>query len=86
MRAEKNCCRESMISRPVQELLVWVFLARSTVMAGFTNISACVFDAYGTLFDIHAPTARIAEELGGVAQPLSDLWRLKQLHRRGRPL
>lgn len=48
-------------------------------MAEFTNISACVFDAYGTLFDIHAPTARIAEELGGVAQPLSDLWRLKQL-------
>lgn len=48
-------------------------------MTEITNISACVFDAYGTLFDIHAPTARIAEELGGVAQPLSDLWRLKQL-------
>ncbi|MFQ5625642.1 MAG: haloacid dehalogenase type II [Methyloligellaceae bacterium] len=48
-------------------------------MAEFTDVSACVFDAYGTLFDIHAPTASIAEELGDVAQSLSDLWRQKQL-------
>lgn len=48
-------------------------------MAQIDNVRACVFDAYGTLFDIHAPTAAIAGELGDVAQPLSDMWRQKQL-------
>ena len=48
-------------------------------MAQFSNVRACVFDAYGTLFDIHTPTTSIADELGDVAQPLSDLWRQKQL-------
>ncbi|GBE44252.1 (S)-2-haloacid dehalogenase 4A [bacterium BMS3Bbin10] len=48
-------------------------------MPPFSNIQACVFDAYGTLFDIHAPAASIAEELGDAARPLSDLWRRKQL-------
>lgn len=42
-------------------------------------IKACVFDAYGTLFDVHAPTAAIADELGGKAKPLSETWRSKQL-------
>ncbi len=48
-------------------------------MAQISNVRACVFDAYGTLFDVHAPTAAIADELGDAAQPLSDLWRQKQL-------
>jgi len=48
-------------------------------MPRLQGIGACVFDAYGTLFDIHSPTARIADEIGGKAQALSDLWRLKQL-------
>lgn len=48
-------------------------------MSGFSNIKACVFDAYGTLFDVHAPTAAIASELGNKAQPLSEMWRAKQL-------
>jgi 2-haloacid dehalogenase len=48
-------------------------------MVQITNVKACVFDAYGTLFDIHAPTAAIADELGDAAQSLSDLWRQKQL-------
>lgn len=48
-------------------------------MPGLDNVRAFLFDAYGTLFDIHAPTAAIAGELGDVAQPLSDLWRQKQL-------
>lgn len=43
------------------------------------DIRACVFDAYGTLFDIHSPTARIAGELADKARSLSDLWRQKQL-------
>lgn len=48
-------------------------------MSNIQNIKACVFDAYGTLFDIHAPTAAIADKLGDKAQPLSDMWRTKQL-------
>ena len=38
-----------------------------------------VFDAYGTLFDVHSAVARYREALGERAQALSDLWRVKQL-------
>ena len=48
-------------------------------MTQLQGIEACVFDAYGTLFDIHSPTARIADRLGDKAQAVSDLWRAKQL-------
>lgn len=48
-------------------------------MTQLQGIEACVFDAYGTLFDIHSPTARIADRLGDKAQAISDLWRAKQL-------
>lgn len=48
-------------------------------MTKWTGIKSCVFDAYGTLFDIHSPTARVADELGDKSQALSDLWRTKQL-------
>lgn len=48
-------------------------------MSKIENVKACVFDAYGTLFDIHAPTSAIADELGDKAQSLSDMWRAKQL-------
>lgn len=43
------------------------------------GIQACVFDAYGTLFDIHSPIAKIAGRLGDSAQEFSKLWRQKQL-------
>lgn len=46
---------------------------------GFGNIKACVFDAYGTLFDIHAPVARVAARVGPDADAISRLWRQKQL-------
>lgn len=45
----------------------------------FTGIKACVFDAYGTLFNIHAPVAQIASAIGDDADAVSNLWRLKQL-------
>jgi 2-haloacid dehalogenase len=49
-------------------------------MAGqFSGIAACVFDAYGTLFNVHAPVARVAARIGGEADALSRLWRQKQL-------
>lgn len=48
-------------------------------MGEIKGIKACVFDAYGTLFDVHAPTAAIADDLGDKAQALSMTWRDKQL-------
>lgn len=40
---------------------------------------AYVFDAYGTLFDVHSAVARHQAELGPEAAALSELWRTKQL-------
>jgi 2-haloacid dehalogenase len=45
----------------------------------FTNLGACVFDAYGTLFDFHSAVARGGAALGGKAQAVSQLWREKQI-------
>lgn len=44
-----------------------------------SGIKAVLFDAYGTLFDVHAPAARIADDLGPDTAAISDLWRTKQL-------
>ncbi|MDP1733215.1 MAG: haloacid dehalogenase type II [Sulfuritalea sp.] len=43
------------------------------------DIDACVFDAYGTLFDFNSAASAARDELGNDWQRLSDLWRLKQL-------
>jgi 2-haloacid dehalogenase len=40
---------------------------------------AYVFDAYGTLFDVHAAVRRHAEAIGPDGQLLSEIWRTKQL-------
>ena len=40
---------------------------------------AFVFDAYGTLFDVHAAVARHAAAVGPEAARLSEIWRAKQL-------
>jgi len=42
-------------------------------------ISAYVFDAYGTLFDVHAAIARHRAAAGPEAERFSEIWRLKQL-------
>lgn len=42
-------------------------------------IKLCVFDAYGTLFDVHSAVRRYAASLGEKAEPFSQLWRTKQL-------
>jgi 2-haloacid dehalogenase len=44
-----------------------------------TGIKACVFDAYGTLFDFAAAARACRDVLGDAAEPLSALWRDKQL-------
>ena len=43
------------------------------------GIRACVFDAYGTLFDVASAAPRCADALGDAAARLSALWRDKQL-------
>jgi 2-haloacid dehalogenase len=42
-------------------------------------VRAFIFDAYGTLFDVHAAIARHRERAGPDADRISDLWRTKQL-------
>jgi 2-haloacid dehalogenase len=41
--------------------------------------SVYVFDAYGTLFDVHSAVARLSSRIGPEADRLSALWRVKQL-------
>ena len=45
----------------------------------FAGIRACVFDAYGTLFDVHSAVGRHQARLGDKASAVSALWRTKQL-------
>jgi len=44
-----------------------------------TGIEACVFDAYGTLFDFAAAARRCESDLGERTSALTALWRDKQL-------
>ncbi|WP_321449561.1 haloacid dehalogenase type II [uncultured Cohaesibacter sp.] len=48
-------------------------------MAGSDACSIYVFDAYGTLFDVHAAVRRYSDQLGPNAAHLSEIWRSKQL-------
>jgi len=43
------------------------------------GIEACVFDAYGTLFDVNSAARAEQGVLGEKWQPLAELWRAKQL-------
>jgi 2-haloacid dehalogenase len=43
------------------------------------SVRAVVFDAYGTLFDVHSAVVRHAAAVGPEAARLSELWRTKQL-------
>ena len=44
-----------------------------------TGIKACVFDAYGTLFDVHSAVGVHRAALGDMADAVSVTWRDKQL-------
>jgi 2-haloacid dehalogenase len=44
-----------------------------------SGVRACVFDAYGTLFDLASAARGCADVLGDRAAPLTALWRDKQL-------
>ena len=43
------------------------------------KITTCVFDAYGTLFDVDAACRELSKEVGDKWNELSSLWRLRQL-------
>lgn len=43
------------------------------------QIKACVFDAYGTLFDVHSAIGKHKARVGADADRMSVLWRAKQL-------
>lgn len=43
------------------------------------GIEACVFDAYGTLFDVNSAARTAQDWLGEKWQPLAEMWRAKQL-------
>jgi 2-haloacid dehalogenase len=47
--------------------------------APLTGIRACVFDAYGTLFDFASAATRCGDVLGDRVSSLTALWRDKQL-------
>jgi len=43
------------------------------------NYRAYVFDAYGTLFDVHSAVRKHADRLGDAGARVSEIWRNKQL-------
>ena len=43
------------------------------------NVKACVFDAYGTLFDVHSAVGKYRKRVGDQADQVSAIWRTKQL-------
>lgn len=48
-------------------------------MKKLTGIRACVFDAYGTLWDVHSAVGKHRQRVGAKADQLSALWRTRQL-------
>jgi 2-haloacid dehalogenase len=47
--------------------------------AKISDVKACVFDAYGTLFDVHSAAEKCRTDLGDKADQVSNTWRGKQL-------
>ena len=45
----------------------------------FKTVKNAVFDAYGTLFDVHTAVSQYQQRLGDKARAISTLWRTKQL-------
>ena len=43
------------------------------------NITACVFDAYGTLFDVNSAASKCKEKLGSKWESFANAWRTTQL-------
>lgn len=54
-------------------------IASTGKLASLDGVEACVFDAYGTLFNVHAAAQRLRDEIGPEADRMSMIWRTKQL-------
>jgi len=52
---------------------------KQTMNGRLEGVSACVFDAYGTLFDFAAAAHACHDQIGSKADALTALWRDKQL-------
>ncbi len=50
--------------------------APATIIDG---IEVCLFDAYGTLFDVASAAEHCRDDLGDATVPLAQLWRTKQI-------
>ena len=50
-----------------------------TAAERLAGVEACVFDAYGTLFDVHSAVGRHRDRVGEAADSVSATWRAKQL-------
>ena len=48
-------------------------------ISNIEGMKACVFDAYGTLFDVHSAVGKHRHRLCDLADQVSNLWRTKQL-------
>ena len=53
--------------------------SRSLMNVHLTGIRACVFDAYGTLFDVNSAAELTQDALREKWQQLAEVWRAKQL-------
>ncbi len=53
--------------------------AISTDEAAVRPVVACLFDAYGTLFDVTSAARRMADEIGPDWADLAEVWRVRQL-------
>ena len=54
-------------------------MSGSTADAPLEGVEACVFDAYGTLFDVHSAVGALAARVGPEHARLSEAWRRRQL-------
>ncbi len=57
--------------------------SKSARMEPINAVKACVFDAYGTLFDFASPAAQCPRVPAHLRGPLTRLWRDKQLQYSG---
>jgi 2-haloacid dehalogenase len=57
----------------------------SSPFAPLTHVQACVFDAYGTLFDLDATVGRTRDRIGGKTSLLTQTWRRKQRELAAKP-
>ena len=68
-----------MARRAASSLTAWSPTASSSPASSAPAIKAVVFDAYGTLFDVHSVTSLAEQLFPGKGGELSQVWRRKQL-------